>query len=791
MDSTTKKIKITREKERAMFVSRQNVADFVLCMMSFFMGRVVVFGSVNPLGVAYSATFFLEGRNFYVAAFFALAGIMTKFSLAEAFPYMICLGTMCVLNALFYRRAPKPLVLWQSAGAGGLMAFSGILTAVLSGGYLYYILMAVLEGVLTFCMAFVIRKGMGVINGRTKRKTLSTEELISISIVAGGLVAGAADIYIGDVSLRYYLCSLIIMVMAYKGGMTMGAAAGLLLGLLLNVSGYETPAYVVVMAVSGMIAGGMKELAKQFIAAGFALGCVIMAFYMQPELIGIIFLFSILFAGITFILLPEKMIFNLSARINPALDNTDSYIEKLRELTTYRLRGFARSFNRLSKTFSGLSEKRTSLTQKDVSNLIDDAAARVCLSCARCDECWEENFYNTYQTVFSMLNACEKKGRIAEEDIPPEFRAVCENLPGFSDAVVRAFDLYKANLVWHNRIVESRELVSQQLGGVARIIDNLAADLDVEVHFKEDLERTVLAELNQNKIEVESVIVLENKLGKYEVNISHAPCYNKRFCVKDIIPAVSRALGRKMKQEYEDCLITREQGKTVCKINLVEEQQYRVTSAVARAVKEGGKESGDSYSFMELRNGQCLLALSDGMGSGKRAREESAAAIELLEEFVETGFDKDTSVKMINSVLLLKSAEETFSTLDICSIDLYTGEAEFMKIGASSTFLARGGEVSVIRSWSLPVGIVNNVDLDVSKKQLRNGDVIVMVTDGLLDIAHDDVDKESWLVDTIRSINAHNPQDIADHIVAEAKAKSRGTIGDDMTVLAARFWEKV
>jgi stage II sporulation protein E len=253
---------------------------------------------------------------------------------------------------------------------------------------------------------------------------------------------------------------------------------------------------------------------------------------------------------------------------------------------------------------------------------------------------------------------------------------------------------------------------------------------------------------------------------------------------------ISKTLGRRMKKDEKNCLVTKESGKTVCKLGLVEEQQFCLTSAVARAAKDGGKECGDSYSFMELKNGQCILALSDGMGSGRKAMEESAAAIDLLEEFVETGFDKDTAVKMINSVLLLKFNDESFSTLDICSVDLYSGEAEFMKIGASSTFLVRNGEVSVIRSWSLPVGILNNVDLDITKKQLKDGDMLVMVTDGVLDAAGDDEDKDDWVADALRNMTAKNPQDVADLLISAAKAKSGGAANDDMTVLASRFWEK-
>lgn len=156
--------------------------------------------------------------------------------------------------------------------------------------------------------------------------------------------------------------------------------------------------------------------------------------------------------------------------------------------------------------------------------------------------------------------------------------------------------------------------------------------------------------------------------------------------------------------------------KDECIIKLVEEEKFKILTGVAKEKKNSAVISGDSYSFMKLKDEQFLLALSDGMGSGSRASEESCAAIELLEDFMETGFDKDIAIKMINSVLLLKSNEESFSTLDMAIIDLYSGIAEFIKIGAVSSFLKRDDEVEIIGSSSLPVGILNHVDIDTSKK---------------------------------------------------------------------------
>ena len=177
------------------------------------------------------------------------------------------------------------------------------------------------------------------------------------------------------------------------------------------------------------------------------------------------------------------------------------------------------------------------------------------------------------------------------------------------------------------------------------------------------------------------------------------------------------------------------------------------------------------------------------MGSGKRARDESSAAVDLLENFLDSGFEKRLAVKIINSVLTAGNSDESFATLDICTVNLYTGDAEFVKLGAAPTFLMHGGKVSVISSSTLPIGMLKYVDMEVSRKQLTHGDILVMVTDGIVD-ASGAADKEEWIAGALSGCGYVNPQDIADYVLFEAQRLSDGQVNDDMTVLAARVWEK-
>jgi stage II sporulation protein E len=293
------------------------------------------------------------------------------------------------------------------------------------------------------------------------------------------------------------------------------------------------------------------------------------------------------------------------------------------------------------------------------------------------------------------------------------------------------------------------------------------------------LEDRILREFAKEKVEVENLIVIENTLGKYEVSLTRKGRRGEAKYAKHIGELTSRALGRQM-----ELLEERYSGRIV-RLNYHEKQKFYINSGIAKVNKELATESGDSFSFIQLRDGRCIAALSDGMGSGAKAKEGSEAAIELLEELMEKGFKKEIAIKLINSALLLKSDDEFFSTLDICLVDMNSGVAEFIKIGASASYLLRNDEVEAIGSWTLPVGILEHVEIDSCERQLSHGDIIVMMTDGVADSVKDDED--SWLVELLERMNLRNPQDIAELILEEAKRNYSHKIKDDMTVMVLRI----
>ncbi|MCL2851586.1 MAG: stage II sporulation protein E [Defluviitaleaceae bacterium] len=763
-------------------LTKKDTALLLVAVMGFFVGRFVVFDIINPVAVGFVANFMGGGAIFVVVALLSGVGAATLVTGSFMLKYILALSLLVACHAYFSKRKLVPNIYVKSVVAAGCSLAGGLLLAALEGMSAFFALLAVLESSMTLFVTYILQKGVGVVTGKKRRKILSGEEIASVAVLFGAVVVGMVDIYVGNVALRLFMSTFVILTAAYKGGVQLGATAGMVLGLTLFLANFQDATLALVMSFGGLAAGLLRDKGKLFSLLGMVAGGLVVIVYVDAAYLTPTLLYSVGSGALLFLMTPESFYFNLHSSINPVVDNSEEYIRRVRGIATERLNAFSDAFAKLARSFSKLSEKRAALGHRDISTLIDDISAKSCESCSMRQYCWQTNFYETYQTIFGILGACEKKGRIEIDDLPVNFRKTCINLQHFIDTSNRLFELYKLNLTWKNKVIDSRELVSQQLGGVSLLIKRLSRDLGLEMNFREDLEEAVIRELGYSRIEPERVVVIENKLGKFEVNVTHRPCHGKKLCRKEIAPIVSRVLGRKLVNPQGECITE----KGLCSLSLREEQRFRMATGVSRLAKSGSKESGDSYSFINLRGAQALLALSDGMGSGKQAHAESAAAVELLEDLIESGFEKDMALRMINSVLVLKSSEESFSTLDICSLDLYTGEAEFCKIGAATTYLLRGGSVSTIRSTSLPIGILNNVEPETHVRQLKSGDVIVMVTDGVCESEA----SVGWIAEILASLSSRSPQDIADIVINEAARRAGDVIRDDMTVLSARVWEK-
>lgn len=756
-----------------------------LYVIGFMMGRAAIYNNMNPMAIAYFAAVYNDKKSRIWMFLSVIVGLFTAMPIIDALKYALIMILMVSINSILDIKGKKPSNIHEGVIAATSCLIITITAGIIQHNVIDNVMIALLEAAFIFSLVLVYGRGLKYLFDHEENKKATNEILISEAIIMGTAVAGIADITILGLGFIEIWIFSVVLILGYKHGIGTGAIIGVISGIVLVLMGRYEAEIIGIFGMVGILAALFRELGKVGSIIGFTLGTIGLWYFISPLNLDFQIVKALIVSVGIFAILPneKEQIYSMK---KTSIEE-DKYINKVQGIISEKLNSFSDSFQNVAKTFEHISERRVNLTTEEVNKLLDDVAERVCKDCSMCKMCWQKEFYDTYRTVFSIFSAVENKNHITEDDIPDVFLNKCIKPKEFITTTNRLFELYKINLTWENKIAENRQLISQQFYSVSDIIDKLGNNLYKNIEFNTDLETKISEELKKDNIIVKNVVVYKAPNQRMEVSMKIKYCGNKTKCIKDITPVINKFTKKKMRL-MEGCKYIDESK--YCEVRFIESEVYRIAKGVARASKDYTDVSGDSYTFLNLPKGQDIVALSDGMGTGLKAFKESKSAIELLEQLLEAGFDGETAIKMINSILVLKSSEQTFSTLDMTLVDRYTGTCEFVKIGAASSFIKTGNKVEVVKSTSLPLGMLNDVEGDSTTKILKNGDMVIMVTDGILDSEDEEIDKEKWVEDSLHKLDSRNPQDMADYILESAREKTGGRLKDDMTVLVMRIWEK-
>lgn len=445
---------------------------------------------------------------------------------------------------------------------------------------------------------------------------------------------------------------------------------------------------------------------------------------------------------------------------------------------------FVSSLKHLSNTFLQLEEKKDSLTQVEMEEIFAEVDENVCKDCENREWCMGENSISTYQMVYEILSVVEEYGIELNTELKRKLQKRCIQAPRFLRETLNTFQAAKKTLVWNNKLVQSRQGCAIQLDSFAQMIQHATRELNASIFSDESLEKRIQAQFKKIDVRLLSSVFLITPEGKYEIHLTVRSKKGQCVTTKELVWNLSKVVGRKMVLPEGERLLV---GQEYCTIVAMEGPKYHTLQGVAKIGKGCDKISGDNFSMMELPGGKHGVVLSDGMGSGEKAFRESAMVVEMLEELLIAGFPKETAIQMMNTALVMGREEIRFSTIDMSIFDLYNGKCEFVKVGASTTYIKHGDKVERVSSTSLPIGVVQYLEIETTRKRLENGDFVIMVTDGVLDALP--VGEQDLLMETIISgTNKNNPKEMAHHILEQVLEWTGEEPLDDMTVLAVGFW---
>lgn len=749
---------------------------------AFFMGRVLLFDTIDPVLPGYMGALSFH-PCFLTASVFAVLGLATVGARLYISRYVIAICILALLSYIFILKNKKPSTLTKSVLCGISMFAGGLLFSVSEQITVFYSILAVLEGLLAGFMCYIFNTAADLIFLKQNKKTIESEELLSLSLILCCIISGSSGLKTGFTPLSIYLMLVFIFLLCYKCGFSLSISGSAIMGLVSVFSHAGDARAIPVLIMGSIFATILSKKHKLLTPLGFAMGAVPTAFYWQPRLLCWGSLVALILAGLTLIMIPDGLYLAVSAPVDTGITRSLEYGALVKEITSMRLKSFSRSFGRLSKALTRISaERKYTPDSRDAAAIVDDIAAKICADCKYSKFCWDQRFNYTYESILDILKVFEKDGTATADDVPAIFKQHCTHINELLVCISHIYEIRSLNTMWQKRISQSREMIGCQIASIAELVKKLWRDLDIGLTFDNKKSKELFDELSKYPLNIKNTVVYTNSDERTEALITLDNCYGCNVCVNSIIPLVSRFLGIKMGRSTADCHIS---DNNLCRLHLTESEKFRISAYGVSLAKD--KVCGDSYTNIRFENGKYLLALSDGMGFGSAAREESAAGIELYEEFVSAGFEKQMAINMINSVLLMRAKEDTFSTLDICTVDLYSGICEFVKIGAAASFIVRGSKVETIHSSTLPVGILNAVDTETYTKQLMRDDIIVLVTDGVSDAVTNPTRREKWLCELLEHTDIRRPKELANLIISTAKANCLFQ-KDDMTVLAAKIW---
>lgn len=740
------------------------------------------FYQMNPLAIGYFTAAIMADTGGILAFLVITIGIITAMPITQVLKYLLTMITTLVvmeLPMIKRRNIHKTLLYVIPSIILGIYSSIGITAGEPMRRYMVFNL---LEVVIAFVSAHIFKKGIEYIMQSSKDYKMNNEQMVSMAVIVAVMIYAVPDFstsYIAPVETFEYF---VILFFTYKYGVGQGTITGAVCGFAMSLRG-EPISNIGLFTMMGIISSVFRDMGRFPVVAVYMITAAIMGLMNESMELTIEGIGALSSAIVIFLLLPQRLIYRVDA-VGGIGRQEILAAENLKKIAKMRMKIFSDSFLKLSKTLDTITEKQTKLKQAEINRMFEDVSEKLCKNCSKCSNCWENDLEETYQAACALFEIAEKNGFIQKEDIPAKFMNDCICVDEFILETNRSFELAKLNHIWQNRIAESREVIAEQLKEVSTVIQDITSDIYAAEQVSRTVEEKVIKRLKLEHIHGKDITIFERGNKRKEVYLRAACKGNRVVTAKEAANIIGEVLGRRMcVSEASKSVITKNYENFI----FLEDTKFKVLTGVSRAMKEN--VSGDNFSILKLETGEMMLALADGMGTGKEAGDESETVMALLEQMIEAGFKAEMAIKLINSSLVLKSEKQTFSTIDMGIINLFTGMCEFIKIGAASTFIKRDNWVETISSTTLPIGVFGNVDYDTVTKKLYEGDIIIMVTDGVLDCIPEE-DKEGYMEKLIMEIKSNNPQEIANRILDHTLSKTQYVPKDDMTIITAGIWLK-
>lgn len=668
-----------------------------------------------------------------IVLLWTILGILTSLSVRN---------TKLLLNSIFLTTLVSHLV-WS--------LFDGILA--------YDILSAIIISIAT-TMGYLLFN-----NFSFDFENIEERGFIILSALIGIAIASTGNLKIYFLEIGSVLSVYVILNLAYLKGVKFAVLSGLIIGIMGELAAPNMGVSIISLTLGGLIASFFSKGGKLKTIMGFILGNSILAYYITGYNTIISRFVEIIFAGLLFIISNKKISIVTNFIHDDVLLLSEGNIKSSTD-TLKQLEETSNALSNMSGVIDGIEYDR-----EEDEDIFDKIKNKICIDCKYKEKCWNENYDHTMDAIFSCIEELEERGEIKEE----YFRKLlgfgfCTRGNRIINEILERYNEYKAykgNITF----TELKKCMVNQLKGISKYI------LNITTKVKEEDVRNIEEKIIK---EFESVNI---PLNKVNIDMSNKECAielkTEKNILKNNIEKVNLILSKILKKR----IINIDGNKNIFK----EAERFKVILGIATLNAQNQKVSGDTYKLIDFYEDKYIMVLSDGMGVGERASYMSNLLVEMFSDMVKSDFDAETITTLISSFMQYISDSEKIITLDSTSVNLITGECEFIKIGGAPTFIIKKDCVDIICCNTLPMGILEEVDFYKEKRFLTAGDIIVSVTDGVVDSKRDVINKEFWVSGFLKGINIDEPQIIAEELLAKAVENYGSNILDDVTIIVQKI----
>ncbi len=748
-----------------------NIRTIFALVCSVLFSSISVFSAMSPFGIAfYTAVFSKEA---WIINFIGTAASYLLFGGENAGIYAASLMLITAVLAIFDFGGSA----LEKGGAASGIFFSARLLSLALGSFIPYDFFALfIETALIFLSVYIFDHGFKLLCTLRWRSLVSTAESICtmsfLSLLALSLSA-LPTIY--GFKLSNVLSVLIIYIFCLGGINGGGVIMGVLFGAIGSISSELFYSYTGSFAFGALLASVFACYGRAGIALGFVIANTAASLLLSDggDVGGI--LYDSFAASVIFMLIPPSFCSHLSAVFDKSRRTVSDELGSLRhDDIQNRLNEMSMSFKELSKLYDAGSAKRN-LSNDYIKNKFDSVIASACIACPNKKKCFGTASSRGYANMKQMLDTAFKNGRVSPKYLPTEFAETCRRCDSFCEKFNSMFAVIKTEKQWVAKINDSRQLVSEQLLAISQSLEKEAKSYDYQ--SSPAFEEKLWAELDKERLAPQILRAKQSKNGGFMVHLG----YKADEISEDIILRLSEILGGICSVAV--CSSPPERHGDFINYTFYPVKSYSVTVGYASKAKNGETASGDNFGIIEHTPDAITAMLSDGMGSGAQAGAQSSYGLKLMQKFVNLGFDCDTAVRLINSSLLLKSTRESFTTIDLCRVNTSNAEIAFTKLGASKSYIKSADGITSIGGGNLPVGILREVQSDKYMLPINSDTIIVMMSDGVGDIALKNEKLSGWIERSLEEIKSSNPQLIASKLMERALSLQNGEAGDDMTVM--------